>query len=70
MSKKSFRVGCPVGVGQICEVDRDQVGKLGGFDVRVKLLDVHDDGLGDRDVQRGCSRDNANCSLIKTGWKL
>ena len=29
--KKSFRVGGPVGVGQICEVIRDQVGGLGRF---------------------------------------
>ena len=31
--------------------------ELDGFDVRVKLLDVHDgDGLEDGDVERGCSK--------------
>ena len=57
MLKKSFRIGGPVGVGQICEVVRDQVGRLGGFDVGVKLLDVHDgDSLEDGDIERGCSK--------------
>ena len=55
--KESFRVSGPVRVGQICEVDGDQI-RLCRFDVRVKLLDVHDsDGLEDRDVERGCSKE-------------
>ena len=57
MSKKSFRVGGPVGVGRICEVVGDRVGRLGRFDVGVKLLDVHDgDGSEDGDVERDCSK--------------
>ena len=45
------------GVGRTCEVDGDWVGGLGGFDVRVKLLDIHDgDGLEDGDIERGCSK--------------
>ena len=48
MSKKSFRIGGPVGVGRVCDVVGDRVGGLGGFDVRVKLLDVHD-GDGSED---------------------
>ena len=55
MSKKSFRVGGPVGVGWICDVVGDQVSRLSGFDVGVKLLDVHDgDSLEDKDIERGC----------------
>ena len=54
--KKSFKVSGPVGVGRICEVVGDRVSGLGGFDVRVKLLDVHDgDGSKDGDIERGCS---------------
>ena len=57
MSKKSFRIGGPVGVGQICDVVGDRVGGLGRFDVGVKLLDVHDgDSSEDGDVERGCSK--------------
>ena len=53
--KKSFRVGGPVRVGQTCEVDGDWIGGLSGFDVGVKLLDVHDnDSLEDGDVEGGC----------------
>ena len=41
--------------GWICEVVRDQVSGLGGFDVGVELLDVHDgDGSEDGNVERGC----------------
>ena len=55
MSKKSFRVGGPVRVGQIYKVVRDRVRRLSRFDVRVELLDVHDgDSSEDRDVERGC----------------
>ena len=57
MSKKSFRIGGPVGVGWICDVVGDWVGRLSRFDVGVKLLDVHDgDGSEDGDVERGCSK--------------
>ena len=68
MSKKSFRVGGPVGVGRICDVVGDRVGGLGGFDVRVKLLDVHDgDGLEDGDIERGCSK--GQCQLfVSKNW--
>ena len=68
MSKKSFRVGGPVGVGRICEVVGDQVGGLGRFDVGVKLLDVHDgDGSEDGDVERGCSK--GRCQLfVSKNW--
>ena len=52
---KSFSVGGPVGVGWICDVVGDRVGRLGGFDVGVKLLNVHDgDGSEDGDIERGC----------------
>ena len=52
--KKSFRVSGPVRVGWTCKVDGDQVSGLGRFDVRVKLLDVHDgDSSENRDVERG-----------------
>ena len=55
VSKKSFRIGGPVGVGRICDVVRDRVGGFGRFDVRVKLLDVHDgDDSEDGDIERGC----------------
>ena len=55
MSKKSFRIGGPVGVGWVCDVVGDRVGGLGGFDVGVKLLDVHDgDGSEDGNIERGC----------------
>ena len=38
-----------------CEVVGDWVGGLGGFDVGVELLGVHDgDSLEDRDIERGC----------------
>ena len=68
MSKKSFRVSAPVRVGQICEVVGDWVGRLSGFDVGVKLLDVHDgDGSEDRDIERGCSK--GRCQLfISKNW--
>ena len=68
MSKKSFRVGGPVGVRRICDVVGDRVGGLGGFDVRVKLLDVHDgDGLEDGDIERGCSK--GQCQLfVSKNW--
>ena len=57
MSKKSFSVGGPVRVGWICKVVRDRVSGLSGFDVGVKLLDVHDgDGSEDGDIERGCSK--------------
>ena len=57
VSKKSFRVGGPVRVGQICKVDSDQVGRLSRLNVRVKLLDVHDgNSLEDWDVERGFSK--------------
>ena len=63
MSKKSFRVGGPVGVGWICNGVGDQVGGLGGSDVGVELLDVHDgDGSEDGDVERGCSK--GRCQLF------
>ena len=71
MSKKSFRIGGPVGVGRVCDVVGDRVGGLGGFDVGVKLLDVHvGDDLVNGDVERGRLKDDANCSLVKTGRKL
>ena len=55
MSKNSPRVSGPVGVGWICDVVGNWVGGLSGFDVRVKLLDVHDgDSLEDGDVEGGC----------------
>ena len=55
VSRKSFRVGGPVGVGQTCELNRDWVSGLSGFNVGVKLLDVHDgDNSEDRDIERGC----------------
>ena len=55
MSKKSFGIGGPVGVGQICNVVRDWVSGLGRFDVRVELLDVHDgDGLEDGNIEGDC----------------
>ena len=63
MSKRSFRISGPVGVGWICDVVGDWVGGLGGFDVRVKLLDVHDgDGLEDGNIERGCSK--GRCQLF------
>ena len=40
VTKKSFRVSGPVGVGQTCEVDGDWVSGLSRFDVRVKLLNA------------------------------
>ena len=68
MSKKSFRVGGPVGVGQICDVVRDWVGGLSRFDVGVKLLDVHDgDGSEDGDVDRGCLKGRCQ-SFISKNW--
>ena len=68
MSKKSFRVGGPVRVGKICKVVGDRVSGLGGFDVGVKLLDVHDgDGLEDGNIERGCSK--RRCQLfISKNW--
>ena len=68
MSKKSFRIGGPVGVGRVCNVVGDRVGGLGGFDVGVKLLDVHDgDGSEDGNVERGCSK--GRCQLfISKNW--
>ena len=68
MSKESFRIGGPVGVGWICDVVGDRVGRLSGFDVGVKLLDVHDgDGLEDEDVERGCSK--GRCQLfVSENW--
>ena len=42
VSKKSFRVGSPVGVWWICDVVGDCIGRLGRFDIGVKLLDVHE----------------------------
>ena len=57
VSKESFKVGGPVGVRWICNVVGDWVSGLSGFDVRVKLLDVHDgDSLEDRDIEGGCSK--------------
>ena len=68
MSKKSFRVGGPVRVGWTCEVDRDWIGGLSGFDVRVKLLNAHDgDDLKDRDVEGGCSKGKCHL-LISINW--
>ena len=56
VSEETFGVGGPVGVGQIYEVVGDWVRWLGGFDVRVKLLNVHDgDGSEDGKVEGGCS---------------
>ena len=68
MLKKSFRIGGPVGVGQICDVVRDRVSGLGRFDVGVKLLDVHDgDGSEDGNVERGCSK--GRCQLfVSKNW--
>ena len=68
MLKKSFRISGPVGVRWICNVVGDRVGRLGGFDVRVKLLDVHDgDGLEDGDIERSCSK--GQCQLfISKNW--
>ena len=55
VSKKSFRVGGPVGVGWTCKVDGDWSGGLSGFDVGVKLLDAHNgDGSEDGNIERGC----------------
>ena len=56
MSKKSFRVGGPVGVGKICKVVGDWVSRLGGFDVGVKLLDVHDGDSSEDGNEEGCSK--------------
>ena len=68
MSENSFRVGGPVGVEWIYDVVGDQVGRLSGFDIRVKLLDVHDgDSLMDEDVERGCSK--GQCQLfVSKNW--
>ena len=68
MSKKSFSVSGPVGVRWICDVVRDWVGGLSGFDVGVKLLDVHDgDSLEDGDIERGCSK--GRCQLfVSKNW--
>ena len=42
--------------------------ELGRFDVRVKLLDVHDgDSLEDGDIERGCSK--GRCQLfVSKNW--
>ena len=56
MLKESFRVGGPVRVGQICNVVRDRVGGLSGFDVGVKLLDVHDGDSSEDGNEEGCSK--------------
>ena len=37
VSKKSFSVGGPVGVGLICDVDVDWIDGLSGFNVRVAV---------------------------------
>ena len=68
MLKKSFRVGGPVGVGRICNVVGDCVGRLRRFDIRVKLLDVHDgDGSEDGCVERGFSK--GQCQLfVSKNW--
>ena len=68
VSKKSFRVSGPVRVGQICKVDGNWISGLSGFDVRVKLLNVHDgDSLEDRDIERGCSKGQYQL-LISKNW--
>ena len=41
---------------------------MGGFDVRVKLLDVHDsDGLEDGDIERGCLKGQCQL-LVSKNW--
>ena len=74
VSKKSFSIDGPVGVGKICNVVGDRVGGLSGFDVGVKLLDVHNgDGSEDGNIERYCSRNNAfffSRPLVKTGQNL
>ena len=68
VSKKSFRVGGPVRVGWICKVVGDWVGRLSGFDVGVKSLDVHDgDGLEDGDVERGYLKGQCQL-LVSKNW--
>ena len=58
MSKKSFRVSDPVGVAWIYDVVGDRVSGLGGFDVKVELLNVHGgDGLENGDVEKGCLKE-------------
>ena len=67
-SEKSFRVSGPVRVRQICEVVRDRISGLSGFDVGVKLLDVHDgDGSEDGDVDTGCLKGQCQ-SFISKNW--
>ena len=54
--KKSFSICGPVGVRWVCDVVGDRVGGWSRFDVGVKLLDVHDDGSEDGNIERGCSK--------------
>ena len=68
VSNKSFGVSGPIRVGWICEVVRDWIGRLSRFDVRVKLLDVHDgDGSEDGNVERGCSKGRCQL-LVSKNW--
>ena len=68
VSKESFKVSGLVGVGQICDVVGDLVSGLSRFDVRVKLLDVHDgNSLEDGDIQGGCLK--GQCQLfVNKNW--
>ena len=69
--KKSFRVGSPVRVGWTCEVDGDWIGRLSGFDVRMKLLDVHDgDGSEDGDIERGCLKGRWQFPISKNWMEI
>ena len=68
MSKKSFKVSGPVGVGWTCGVDRVQISKLSRLDVRVELLDVHaGDSLEDGDVESGCLKGCCQL-LVSKNW--
>ena len=66
--EESFVVGGPVGVRWVYEVVGDWVRGLGRFDVRVKLLNVHDgDGSEDGNVEEGCLE--GRCQLfISQNW--
>ena len=69
--KKSFRVSGQVRVGWICEVVRDLVSGLSRFDVRVKCwMSMMGTARRMGTLREVARRDNANCSLVKTGRKL